>query len=50
LIEGKIKTKILFDCVLPFEVDYSYKELKELLNNRIKGNYEYYIEIDRPYC
>jgi hypothetical protein len=36
LIEGKIKTKILFDCVLPFEVDYSYKELKELLNNNGK--------------
>lgn len=49
-VEGKNKSKILFDCVLPFECDYTYKEIIKFLNENIKENYEYYVEIDRPYC
>ena len=50
MIKGKHKTNILFDVVLPFDLNYSYKDIKAYLNEKIKGNYEYYIEIDRPFC
>lgn len=49
LIEGK-KTKILFDCVLPFDCNYTYKYLVNYLKNNINEDYMYYIEINRPYC
>ena len=51
VIEGKKKTKILFDCIIPFESNYSYKEIIDYLNENIKeDNIEYYVEVDRPYC
>ena len=53
IIEGKKRDKILFDCVLPFEVDYTPNYLKNYLNERITSKdktYLFFIEIDRPYC
>ena len=50
MIKGSKKTNILFDCVLPFDLDYTYKDIKQYLSEKIDGNYEYYIEIDRPFC
>ena len=53
IIEKKKSVKIMFDCVLPFECNYTYKEIKAHLGNKINYNdkeIDYYIEIDRPYC
>lgn len=50
MIKSSKKTNILFDCVIPFDLDYSYKDIKAYLNENIEGSYEYYIEIDRPFC
>ena len=50
MVNGKNKTTILFDCVLPYETNYTYKDIRKYLCENIEGNYEYYIEIDRPFC
>lgn len=53
IVEGKTHTNILFDCVVPYEKDYSVEEIKLYLEKNIKTEeetYYYVIEIDRPYC
>ena len=52
VVEGITHTNILFDCIVPFEKDYSSENLIEHLNKEIipeKEIYYYIIEIDRPY-
>ena len=49
--EGKYKTKIIFDCVVPHDKDYTRKEIANYLKDSINNDkYIYIIEIDRPYC
>ena len=53
IIEGKHYTNVLFDCVIPYEKNYSIDDIKRILNENIKSKkhiYNYMIEIDRPYC
>jgi len=53
IVEGKTHTNILFDCVVPYEKEYTIEELKIHLEKNIKPEKEtfyYVIEIDRPYC
>ena len=53
IVEGITHTNILFDCVVPYEKDYTLDEIKTYLTNTItpeKEIYYYVIEIDRPYC
>ena len=45
-----IKTKVLFDCVVPYEKTYNSKDISKYLSSVIDENFEYVIEIDRPYC
>ena len=52
IVEGKKYTNILFDCVIPFEKEYTIEEIKKILKRNIKSKnkiYNYMIEIDRPY-
>lgn len=53
IVDGKTHTNILFDCVVPYEKNYSKDDIIKHLNNNIKSEnekYYYVIEIDRPYC
>ena len=53
IVEGITHTNILFDCVVPYEKDYSLDKIISHLNETIKpekGTYYYVLEIDRPYC
>ncbi len=53
IVEGTTHTNILFDCVVPYEKDYTAEEIKIYLEKNIrpeKETYYYVIEIDRPYC
>lgn len=53
IVEGTTHTNILFDCVVPYEKDYTADYIKKYLINNIKPEnekYYYVIEIDRPYC
>ena len=53
MIEGNMQTKILFDCVIPYEKEYNEKDLVKYLKSNIKEEntkYLYLIEIDRPFC
>lgn len=52
IVEGTTHTNILFDCVVPYEKDYTAEYIKEYLDNNIESEEKYYyvIEIDRPYC
>ena len=53
VVEGITHTNILFDCVVPYEKNYTLddliKHLKKCITNE-KEFYYYVIEIDRPYC
>lgn len=53
IVEGTTHTNILFDCVVPYEKDYTAEEIKIYLEKNIKSEnetYYYVIEIDRPFC
>ena len=53
IIEEKEFTNIFFDCVISYEKDHTSEEIKNYLQENIKSkktNYNYFIEIDRPYC
>lgn len=53
VIKGKNTTKILFDCVIPYENKITKEEIKKYLETKIKSKttkYEFIIEIDRPFC
>ncbi|MBR3613585.1 MAG: cation transporter [Clostridia bacterium] len=53
VVEGITHTNILFDCIIPFEKNYTQEILIEHLNKELipeKEIYYYIIEIDRPYC
>ncbi len=50
VIESKYQINILFDCVIPYEKDYSTKDLIKYLRSKINNQkYFYIIEVDRPY-
>ena len=52
MIERKYQTKIVFDCLIPHDKNYTKKQLIKYLKNNIKDDkhkYVYYIEIDRPF-
>lgn len=53
IVNGPTHTNILFDCVIPYEKDFSEKQiikhLKTNINNE-KHKYYYVVEIDRPLC
>lgn len=53
IVEGITHTNILFDCIVPYEKNYTIENLKEHLEKTItpeKEIYYYVIKIDRPYC
>ena len=53
IVEGITHTNLLFDCVVPYEKDYTIHDITLHLNKSIipeEGVYYYVIEIDRPYC
>ena len=53
IVEGITHTNILFDCIVPYEKDYTLEKIKEHLEKTIvpeKEIYYYVIKIDRPYC
>ncbi len=53
IVEGITHTNILFDCVVPYEKNFTLDDIKNHLTNTIiseKEVYYYVIEIDRPYC
>ena len=53
VVKGITHTNILFDCIVPYEKDYTEEILIEHLNKTIipeKEIYYYVIHIDRPYC
>lgn len=53
IVEGKTHTNILFDCVVPYEKEYTVSDVIKHLKNNIKPEdekYYYVIEMDRPYC
>ena len=51
IVESKNRMKILFDCVVPHEKNYSRTKIVNYLKNNIKEDkdLEFIIEIDRPY-
>lgn len=53
IVNGITHTNILFDCVIPYEKDFSEKQiikhLKTNINNE-KHKYYFVVEIDRPLC
>ena len=53
IVEGITHTNVLFDCVIPYEKDYTLDTIIKHLTKTIKPEdctYYYVIEIDRPYC
>lgn len=53
VVRGITHTNILFDCIVPYEKDYTEETLKEHLSKTIipeKEIYYYVLHIDRPYC
>ena len=53
IVEGTTHTNILFDCVVPYEKDYTVNDIVNYLRQNIKPDdekYYYVVEIDRPYC
>lgn len=53
VVKGITHTNILFDCIVPYEKDYTEESLNEHLSKTIipeKEIYYYVIHIDRPYC
>ena len=53
VVKGTTHTNILFDCVVPYEKDYTKEDITKFLIKNIKPEkekYYYVIEIDRPYC
>lgn len=52
VVKGKKHTKIIFDCVVPYEKIYDVEEIKKYLNNNIKDKkhkYHFVIEMDRSF-
>ena len=53
IVEGTTHTNILFDCVVPYEKEYTVNDIVNYLREKIKPEdekYYYVVEIDRPYC
>ena len=53
VVEGITHTNILFDCVVPYEKNYTLDDIKTHLTNTIIPEneiYYYVVQIDRPYC
>ena len=52
VVKGITHTNILFDCIVPFEKEYTEESLKEYLMKEIipeKEIYYYIVQIDRPF-
>lgn len=53
IVKGPTHTNILFDCVIPYEKDYTEKEIIKHLKSNIndeKHKYYYVLELERPLC
>lgn len=53
IVEGITHTNILFDCIVPYEKNYTEEEIRIYLSDSIKPEkkvYYYVIEVERPYC
>jgi cation diffusion facilitator family transporter len=53
IIKNKKTTKILFDCVTPFELDYEEKDITDYLKDKMNKQdfkYVFIIKIDKNYC
>ena len=53
IVEGITHTNILFDCVVPYNKNYTLENIKNHLTNFIIPEneiYYYVIDIDRPFC
>lgn len=53
IVEGTTHINILFDCVVPYEKEYTVNDIVNHLRKNIKPEnekYYYVVEIDRPYC
>ena len=52
VVKGVTHTNILFDCIVPYEENYTIEDITKHLNQTIKPEnhtYFYVIKIDRPY-
>ena len=52
VVKGVTHTNILFDCIVPYEENYTIEDITNYLNQTIKPEnhtYFYVIKIDRPY-
>lgn len=51
VVEGKYQTKVIFDCLVPYEKNYKRRDLVSCLDKNINDNnkYLFVIEIDRPF-
>lgn len=53
VVKGKTHTNIIFDCVVPYEKDYTVYDIRKHLVKKFKDkNHKYFfvIEIDRAFC
>ena len=53
IVNGPTHTNILFDCVIPYEIEFSEKQIIKHLKTNIndeKHKYYYVVEIERPLC
>jgi len=52
VVESKKRIKIIFDCVIPYERNYTRVKISNYLKQNIKDDKEiiFIINIDRPYC
>ena len=53
IVEGPTHTNILFDLVIPYDKEFTEKEIIKHLKNNINGEkhkYYYVVEIERPLC
>lgn len=53
LVSGDSHTNVIFDIVIPFEKNYTKKELIHLLVNKFKEErtkYYFVLNLDRPFC
>lgn len=53
IVKGPTHTNILFDCVIPYEKEFTEKEIIKHLKNNIndeKHKYYFVVEMERPLC
>ena len=53
IVKGTTHTNVIFDCVVPYDVEIGEKEIKNFLSNVVRDKYENFycvITIDRSYA